>query len=176
VLKLLQKQTLGGLALVGLLVLGACSQPATTSPPSSLSETQSVEVRDKVGALLADWATAGNEGRWKDIPPLFAEDPGFVWVERGEVRYTSRAEAIASLEAVAASGANVETIVPEVAVAPISADSAAFTAPLHFTLTSVGSEPIEVDGVISGVAIKRNGEWKFLQGNVANKFSATDKP
>jgi hypothetical protein len=81
-----------------------------------------------VTALVEEWSRAGEESRWNDLKALYADEPGFAWIEQGRVAYADYAAVIAGVDQAAAMGAKIESEVSEVSVAPLSDDAAAFHA------------------------------------------------
>jgi len=145
---------------VGVIALGlvACAPP----PPQKADPDASRGVTE----MLNRWAAAGSEGRWEELKALYADDPHFAWVERGRIAYPTHAAVVAGVDAAARSGAKVTTRVSDVSVAPLGPETAAFSANVKFTYASAQVN-FDFDGVITGVAVWRNGQWKFLQGHLS---------
>lgn len=119
-----------------------------------------------VRALLAEWAEAGSESRWEDLKALYADEPGFAWVEQGVVAYKDRAAVAAGVDAAAATSAQIKTSVADIVATPVAADAAAFHARVKSSVASA-EFAFEFDGVISGLAVRRDGRWLFLQGHLS---------
>jgi hypothetical protein len=153
-------------ALAAVAFLAACQPaPRAEAPPADVALDVPVvqEVRTGVAAMLESWAAAGREGRWDEVAALYADDPGFAWVERGAVRYPSRVAAVEGLHVV--TGQKIQSQVTNIAVTPLSADAAAFRSNVTFAFNA-GGTPVELKGVITGVAVRRDGAWRFLQAHV----------
>jgi len=119
-----------------------------------------------VEALLGDWSAAGAEGRFDDLKALYADDPGFYWVEQGRVAYADYAAVIAGVDQVAAMNAMIRSDVSDIFVTPLSADAAAFRAATKIGFVS-SEFSFDFEGAFTGVAAKRDGRWKFLNGHLS---------
>jgi hypothetical protein len=149
------------------LAAAACSRP-TPEPvePAVAASFDKAGVAAGVEALILDWSKTGQEGRWEDLKALYADDPDFYWVEDGRVAYASRAAAAAGVDRAAAMNALIRSDVSEIAVTPVSADAASFRA-----LVSIGfvgdAFSFDFDGVFTGLAVRRDGKWQFLNGHLS---------
>jgi hypothetical protein len=152
---------------VSCLAVAACarSTPEPIEPAVAASFNQAA-VKTAVEALILDWSKTGQEGRWEDLKALYADDPDFYWVEDGEVAYASRTAAAAGVDQAAAMNALIRSDVRGIAVTPVSADAASFRA-----LVSIGfvgdAFSFDFDGVFTGLAVRRDGKWVFLQGHLS---------
>lgn len=140
-----------------LVLIGGCERSAPRDDAAA---------RAGVEALVKEWAAAGQEGRWSDLAALYADDPGFVWIEQGRVAYADHAAVVAGVEAAQAMKAEIRSAVSNVAVTPLAPDVAAYRANATLSVSSA-SFSFAVDGVLSGVAVKRDGAWKLLQGHLS---------
>jgi ketosteroid isomerase-like protein len=116
-------------------------------------------------ALVENWASAGSEGRWDDIPTFYTEDA--VWVEQGELRYDSRAAIEAGVAQAAASGMSISTEVENIVATALSADASAVRADVHILFGDPAHGGFEFDGVLTAVAVQIDGEWLFLEGHLS---------
>ncbi|MEE2690634.1 MAG: nuclear transport factor 2 family protein [Pseudomonadota bacterium] len=128
-------------------------------------------VEESVAALVENWAAAGEGDDYDALARYYADEKGFAWIELGEVRYTDHEAIVAGLEAARGMHLKVDNEVGAVAVTPLSPDAAAFHAAIGMHIAS-DAFTYAFDGVLSGVAIKRDGEWKFLQGAFSEKPKA----
>lgn len=154
------------LASVVLLLAVACAPATTRTDPSA---TQS-----GVTELVQRWSDAGEAQDWDAVADTYADAEGFVWIEQGEARYASRAAIVEGLNRARAMSAAVRNDVSDIIVTPLGDDVAAFRA--HYVL-SVSAEGFSYvsDGMLSGVAIKQNDVWRFLQGSFSER-PASDGP
>ena len=153
--------------IVACVFLLACQPKPTETPDAASAEKQ---VRTDVTALLETWAKANSDGDWDAVGKLYADDKGFVWVERGAVRYATRDAAIAGLEGVKAAGSKVATTVSEITVTPLAGDAAAFRTRVKIS-ADFGTEapPVNVDAILTGVAFDYESGWKILQGHMEQR-------
>lgn len=144
-------------AVCAAMLLSACSAPGGR---------EDAAVRKDVEALLRNWSSAGQQKRWDDLKALYADEAGFVWIEQGRVAYADHAAIVAGVDAASGAGADIRASISDIAVTPLSADAAAFHA---MTSLQVKSDQFafSFDGVVSGVAVKRAGGWKLLQGHLS---------
>lgn len=140
------------------LLLAACAPP-----PAQKADP---DAGRGVAELLDRWAAAGSQGRWDDLKGLYADDSAFAWVEQGRLAYPTHAAAAAGVDAAARSGAKIVTRVSAVSVAPLGPETAAFRAQVRMSYSSAQTN-FDFDGVITGVAVWRDGQWKFLQGHLS---------
>lgn len=128
-------------------------------------------VKAEVGALLDEWTRAGAEGNWEGLKALYADDPDFVWIENGRIAYEDHAAVIAGVDQAAAMNPKLSTTISEVVVTPLAQDAAVFRtlAQMRFEAEAFS---FDFKGVFSGVAVKRNGRWLFLQGHLSRPEAA----
>lgn len=121
-----------------------------------------------VEALIRDWSASGAEGRWDDLKALYADDPGFYWVEQGRVAYADYASVVAGVDQVAAMNAMLRNDVEDIVVTPLGADKASFRA--HVRIGFVSTQfSFDFEGAFTGVAVMRDGRWRFLQGHLSKE-------
>lgn len=146
------------LVMVMLVALTACSQ----APPQAYD---AAAVRSGVTALVQRWSDAGEAGDWDAIADTYADAEGFAWIERGEVRYPGHAAIVAGLRQARESEFAVTNDVSEIVVTPLSADTAAYRANYRLAVNSPQFS-FSSQGVLSGVAIRQDETWRFLQGSL----------
>ena len=143
------------------ILIAACG--GSEQPSAGMSNE---EVAAGVEDMLQGWAATGSEGRWSDLNAFYATDPGFRWIELGRVAYTSADEIENGLNTLGQINASMSSRIDNVSVAPLGPGAAAFTANLAVDFTS-DQFSYAFDGVISGVAVNKDGAWKFLQGHIS---------
>lgn len=121
------------------------------------------DARAGVTALVQRWSDAGEAGDFDAVAATYADAPGFVWIEQGEARYTDRAAIVAGLEQARAMRLSIRNDVSDIVVTPLSPDAAAFRAGYTLAIAAEGFS-VNSNGTLSGVAVKRDGVWRFLQG------------
>lgn len=139
---------------------------AATSGCDGAGNRDDQAIRTEVEAALRDWSSTGAEGRWDDLKALYADDPGFIWIEQGRIAYASHAAVVEGVEAAKSSNAQVTSSIRDIVVTPLAQDVAAYHAHAAFTVAAE-QFPFSFDGAFSGVAIKRGGEWRLLQGHLS---------
>ena len=161
----MKKKHLALFIILAATALSGCAKPA--------KQVATGDVDTGVSALVKDWSQAGEEGRWDDLKALYADEPGFVWIEQGRVAYADHVAVVAGVDQAAAMGAKIESDVGAVSVTPLSPDAAAFHA--RTTLRVASPEfAFDFDGMLSGVAVKRGERWLFLQGHLSALQSPPD--
>lgn len=156
------------LSLLPLIALAACS-PATESGQTAAADER--EIVDGVTALMNDWAQAGPEGRWEDLKGLYADAPGFTWIERGGVAYDDHAAIAAGIDQASQMQAEIDSHVSDIRVTPLGPDAAAVVTDVSLSV-SFGDFGYDFNGIFSGVAVKHDGEWRFLQGHLSEPPAA----
>lgn len=163
------------LAILAVSCLAAACARSTPEPlePAVAASYDQAAVKTAVEALINDWAKTGEEGRWEDLKNLYADDPDYYWVEDGRLAYKSRQAAADGVDQAAAMNALIRSTVSDIAVTPLGADAASFR-----TAISIGfvgdSFSFEFDGVFTGVAVRRDGRWQFLQGHLSKPDAARE--
>jgi len=150
------------LAIVFCVALSACAEQQ--AGPGGGGE----DARTGVAALVQRWSDAGEAKDWDAIAATYADQDGFVWIEQGEARYTDHAAIVAGLERARTIAADIRNDVSDIVVTPLGPDHAAYRA--NYTL-AVAAEGFSYasSGVLSGVAVKRDGVWQFLQGSFSER-------
>lgn len=147
--------------IAALLLLAACAQPAEPSQAElSAAETGAV-------ALVNAWAATGSEGRWDDLVALYGDVPGFTWVEQGEIRYADHAAIAAGVAQARDSGLTVTTTVNDVRATALARDAAAVRANVSIVFGDPAAGGFAFNGMMTGVAVERDGRWVFLQGHLS---------
>lgn len=148
------------LASVAVSLIAASCAPARTNDPT--------EAQAGVTALVQRWSDAGEAQDWDAVADTYADVEGFAWIEQGEARYVSRAAIVEGLDQARAMSASVRNDVTDIVVTPLGDGVAAFRARY---LLNVSSEAFsyQSDGILSGVAVNRDGVWRFLQGSFSER-------
>jgi D-serine deaminase-like pyridoxal phosphate-dependent protein len=147
---------------VALLMLAACALPERAPSAAALSAVEAGAT-----GLVEEWARSGSEGRWDDLVALYADQPGFTWVEQGRIAYADHAAISAGVAQARDSGLSVRTTVSDIAATPLSSNAAAVRAKVSIVLGDPSTGGFAFDGILTGVAIERDGRWMFLQGHLS---------
>ncbi len=137
---------------ISALILASCT--AQGSDPAREAE-----------AAFDQYVAAINDGDTDAISSMYDTNPGFHWVERGGVQYTSGKEATASFEELVASGATPEMTTDNMQIAVLGEGSALLST--HFDLAmldAAGVEQFAFDGWMTVGMVKRGDGWKIAGG------------
>jgi hypothetical protein len=145
------------------LLLAACASPERAPTAAQLAAAESGAT-----ALVENWASAGSEGRWDDLVTLYADEPGFAWIEQGENRYPDHDAAAAGVAQARDANLTVRTSVEDIVVTPVAPDAAAVRAKVSIVFGDPSQGGFAFDGMLTGVAIERDGRWMFLQGHLSS--------
>jgi D-serine deaminase-like pyridoxal phosphate-dependent protein len=147
--------------LAALVFLAACAQPAGPSQADlAAAETNAI-------ALVNEWAATGGEGRWDDLIAIYGDLPGFTWVEQGEIRYADHAAIAAGVAQARDSGLTVRTTVTDVQATALAPDAATVRANVSILFGDPAAGAFAFVGILTGVAVERDGRWVFLQGHLS---------
>ncbi|MGQ0533522.1 MAG: nuclear transport factor 2 family protein, partial [Caulobacteraceae bacterium] len=141
----------------------ACAAPER--PPTAV-ELAAAETG--ASEFVHEWAQTGSEGRWDDLVARYADAPGFAWIEQGENRYPDHAAIAAGVAQARDSGLSVRTTVSNVVATALSPDAAAVRADVSIAFGDPAAGGFAFSGILTGVAIRREGRWMFLQGHLSS--------
>ncbi|HEX8310055.1 MAG TPA: nuclear transport factor 2 family protein [Chthoniobacteraceae bacterium] len=131
--------------------------------------------REGVAELVQLWSDAGEAGDWDAVLNTYADDPGFSWIEQGEVRYRGYASVAAGIERFRQTRVRIDNDVSGIEVTPLSADVAAFRASYSLRVDSDGFS-FSSEGILSGVAVRRGPRWQFLMGSLSERPTVPAAP
>ncbi|MEX0645213.1 MAG: nuclear transport factor 2 family protein [Parvularculaceae bacterium] len=151
-------------ALVAAAALAGCERASVA--PQAEEGRDDAAITAEVADLVRRWADAGESGQWDELKALYADEDGFAWIEEGVARYKDHASIVAGLDAARDLALAVDNDVGTIVVVPIADDAAALYAEIS---SAVRSDAFSYDfnGVLSAVAVKRDGAWRFLQGHLS---------
>ncbi len=144
--------------------LAACGKADLA--PSGEGMRDDSAIKGEVTDLVRRWADAGENGRWDELKSLYADEEGFAWIEQGVVRYQNHAAVAAGLDAARDMALAVDNGVGAIVVVPIADDAAALHAEISSAVRS-DAFSYDFDGVLSAVAVKRDGQWRFLHRHLS---------
>ncbi len=119
-----------------------------------------------VTALIGEWSKAGQEGRYDDLKALYADEPDFYWVENGRVAYADWAAVAEGVDQLAALNPLLRSSATDIVVTPLGDDVASFRGAVEIGLASAEFS-FDFEGLFTGVAVRRDGAWRFLQGHLS---------
>lgn len=153
----------------GLLVLAACARPTSEAPADAREQTMEIDkdaITAGVAGLIEEWSKAGQEGRYEDLKALYADDPAFYWIENGLLAYPDHAAVAAGVDQLAGLKPMLRSSARDTVVTPLGPDAASFRAAVEIGLVSPDFS-FDFTGMFSGVAVRRDGVWRFLQGHLS---------
>lgn len=145
------------------LLLAACAAPERAPTAAQLAAAEAGAT-----ALVENWASAGAEGRWDDLVALYADEPGFAWIEQGRNRYPDHEAVEQGVAQARDANLTVRTSVDNIVVTPLTADAAAVRANVSIVFGDPSQGGFAFDGMLTGLAIEREGRWMFLQGHLSS--------
>jgi hypothetical protein len=125
-----------------------------------------------VTALIEEWSKAGQEGRYDDLKALYSDEADFYWVENGRLAYADHAAVAAGVDQLAAINPLLRSSAHDIVVTPLGEDSASFRAAVEIGLVS-SDFSFDFAGMFTGVAVRRDGVWRFLQGHLSKPDAPT---
>lgn len=151
-------------ALVAAAALAGCGRAIVESDGDTGRDEAAIKA--EVSDLVRRWADAGENGRWDELKALYVDEEGFAWIEQGVARYKDHASIAAGLDTARDMALAVDNEVGAIVVVPLAEDAAALYAEIS---SAVRSDAFSYDfnGVLSAVAVKRAGTWRFLQGHLS---------
>lgn len=153
------------------LLLAACASPERAPTAAQLAAVESGAT-----ALVENWASAGAEGRWDELVALYADEPDFAWIEQGQNRYPDHDAVARGVAQARDANLTVRTRVEDVVVTPLAADAAAVRANVSIVFGDPAQGGFAFDGMLTAVAIERDGRWTFLQGHLSSPPPPTAEP
>lgn len=151
---------------LALAILAAgCGAPATTS----LSESHAAAMEDSVASFLSTWSEGAQQGGWDRIVERYADDPRFLWVEDGRVRYGSHQELRAGFETVEASFSGARTEFTEPTITPLAPGLAHVAARFRTTLSREDGPEVSFGGAMTMTVTHADHGWKVLQGHTSSE-------
>lgn len=133
---------------------GACS-----GQDGRLDAADAAAVREGVQATLDAFLRYSAAGQWDSLVRLYADGPGFRWVEQGEVRYRSIGQIREAL-GVLAPGTRIETTYRDTEITPLSPSVALVVTHFDTRLGDFG-----FGGVATIVLARRAGRWLLVAGH-----------
>lgn len=139
-----------------LLAAAACSNGEMTAHDQTVIYKEAPE-------FLEAWVAARAAGDGAVLRPMYTDQTGFVWVQDGKVFYDSADDAAASLDFASTGGYTPELKFSEPKFKALSKNAASVWSEYTETLTIGADTVIETKGIFTGVLIKEDGQWKFVQ-------------
>ncbi len=141
-----------------LLAAAACSNGEMTAHDQTV-------IYSEAPAFLEAWVAARAAGDGAVLRPMYTDQTGFVWVQDGRVFYDTADDAAASLDFASTGGYTPDLKLTEPKFKALSKNAASVWSEYTETLTIGADTVIETKGIFTGVLIKEDGQWKFVQAH-----------
>lgn len=134
--------------------------------PGRLTPDQSASVHAEVQATLDAFSRHGVSGEWDALVALYADEPGFRWIEANRPGYRSVAEVRAALVSLGP-GARAETVYRDIEIVPLARALARVATRFETRLLVDGEERVRFGGTLAMTLVRRQG-WQVLTGHAAS--------
>jgi hypothetical protein len=141
-----------------LLAAAACNSGEMTAHDQTVIYKEAPE-------FLEAWVAARAAGDGAVLRPMYTDQTGFVWVQDGTVFYDTADDAAASLDFASTGGYTPELKLNEPKFKALSKNAASVWSEYTETLTIGADTVIETKGIFTGVLVKEDGQWKFMQAH-----------
>lgn len=135
----------------------------------TLPESRSAAIEDSVATFLATWAEGTQEGRWDRLVDRYADDPSFVWVEDGRVRYRSLEGIRAGFDDLRASFSDARTEFVEPSITSLAPGLVHVVTQFRTTLTREDGPEVQFGGAMTMTVSQTGDGWKVLQGHMSSE-------
>jgi uncharacterized protein (TIGR02246 family) len=145
----------------GLLFLSACSNPFASTTGGSSAPSAPPEIKAAIDQYVAkinahDAAGAGE---------FYEDDPGFHWVENGQVTYETKLAAVTALTNFFSGFPESHFEAYEVKISMLADDAAVATFKFTQTIAANGQAALKMDGTMTLSMTDRDGDWKIVVGH-----------
>jgi len=132
-----------------------------------MPQAQATAIRQGVQATLDAWRQHAAAGEWDALMRLYADEPGFWWVERGTVVSRS-VDAIRQKLTSLPAGTRIENTFQETEINPVAADVAEVVTSFQTRLVDPQGGGYSFGGAMSMTFVKRQDGWKILNGHASS--------
>lgn len=144
-----------------LLVSAACARAAP-----GLSEAHATAIRDSVTATLEDFRRHAADRQWDSMIAIYATDPGFRWLENGEVRYRSAAEIRQALAGVPAT-TRIVTSYRDTEILALAPGIASVNTLFQTQFLDSATTSFRFGGAITMTLLHRPEGWRIVAGHTS---------
>lgn len=138
----------------------------------SLSEDHAAAIRDSVATFLSAWSDETGPGEWDRLTGRYADDPAFVWLEDGRVRYESVGAVRAGFEGLRDAFVGVRTEFVDPRITPLAPGIAVVASRFRTTLRPEDGSPVRFGGALTMTVLDTEDGWKALQGHTSSERRA----
>lgn len=156
------RHALRAIAFASLLAVAACNPFPTTGTTSGGGEAVDLsEVRTAVEGYAAKFNARDAAG----AAAIYADDPGFHWIEGGRLHYGTRDAAVKGLTDFLTGFPESRLEFHNIRVDAIADSTAVATVDFRQTVAANGATALAFEGVMTLTMIKRDGAWKIIVGH-----------
>jgi hypothetical protein len=119
-----------------------------------------------VATVMADLRRFSAEAQWDSLLALYADEPGFHWVEDGAIQYPTRADIEAAIGA-APSGTRLVTTHRDLRVTPLAPGVASVFTLFETQFVDSSGPGFSFSGAITMVLAHREGGWQIISGHAS---------
>jgi len=145
----------------GFLLLSACSNPFAPATNGTSSPPAPPEIKAAIDQYVAKINAHDAPGAGE----FYEDDPGFHWVENGQIEYETKTAAIAALANFFGGFPESHFEAYEVKISMLSDDAAVATFKFTQTIAANGQSALKLDGTMTLSMTDRDGDWKIVVGH-----------
>ena len=155
------------LVVVLLLALGGagCQPPAAVG----LSDAHSDAIADSIRSMLTAWSEGTRQESLDRLADRYADDPRFIWVEDGRVRYRSVDAIREAVESLKTQFSSERTEFIEPSTTPLAPGVAHVATRFRTTLRRESGSEIRYGGAMTMTLIHTDEGWKMLSGHTSTQ-------
>ncbi len=156
-------------SLFGLMFL-LCAMPLAACQAQDAAPVDRMTLEKNAVAAFKEYASLLRESKFEESVAYYADDPRFVWVEDGAIKYDSRAQIKRALDAVASQGVVVSNFgLPTVWA--LNDTQVMVFAKFRTTVAKGSPDEFTFAGAITAVMEQRAEGWQFLSGHTSSAAS-----
>ena len=144
-----------------LLLSAGCAQP---SP--EMSAPHAAAIRDSVTATLDAFRRYSTARQWDSLTAIYDTEPGFRWLENGEVRYRSGAEIRQALGGVPAT-TQIVTSYQDTEILAVAPGIASVNTRFQTQFLDSTTASFSFGGAITMTLVHRSDGWRIIAGHTS---------
>jgi SnoaL-like domain len=137
-----------------------------TQPVPELSAGHAAAIRDSVTTTLEAFRRYSAARQWDSLTAIYAAEPGFRWLENGEVRYRSGAEIRQALSGVPAT-TRIVTSYQDTEILAIAPGIASVNTRFQTQFLDSTTAPFSFGGAITMTLVHRPEGWRIIAGHTS---------
>ena len=151
---------------LGIAILVGCRAAAPAS--TALTPAHRAAITDSVTAALEQFRSVFSARDFAGALRYYSDDPGFRWVEDGEVRYGSKGAVAAALHAFAPSVRSIELAYFDPVVTPLAPGVAGIVTRFVQKFTDTTGTTRGFAGAMTMTMVHADSGWRFLTGHTSS--------